>query len=91
MRHLLRNYYRQFHQTANLAVFVPRRLVNQFFLALFRDGVDVGGSVIQQVADDLLRTLVVASHHVFAAHIAVDTDRAIVLIHIASRMRKAST
>ena len=61
-------------------VFKPGRLVNQFLLAFLRDGIDIGGCIVEQMLDDFLRMRVVATHQVAAAGIAVHFDAAVVLV-----------
>ena len=83
MRHLVREDDGKLDEsTDNLlgVVLIPRRLVDEFLLTFLRDGVDIGGSIIQEVTYDLLRTLVVALHQVAPTGVAVHLNGAVVLI-----------
>ena len=61
-------------------VLIPGCLVDEFFLALFRNRVDVGGCIVQQMPNDLLSAFVVAFHQVATTSVAVHLDGTIVLI-----------
>ena len=74
MRHVLGNDDGKLNQSADdllCIVLIPRRLVNQFFLAFLRNGVGIRVGFANQMADDGLRFLVVAIHEVFATRVAV--------------------
>ena len=83
MWHLIGQDDGEFDKTANDLlgiVLIPRRLINQFLLAFFFFFLDIGGGIVQKMADDLLRALIVAFHQVTATSVAVHFDRTVVLI-----------
>ena len=83
MRHVIGKDDGKLHEATDdlfLVILIPRCLVDEFLLSFLRDGVDIGGSVIQKMLYDLLRALIVAFHQVAAASVAVHLDGAVVLI-----------
>ena len=57
MQHILRQDDGKLNQSAHdlfAIVLIPRRLVNQLLLSFFGNRVDVGGGIVQKMADDLL-------------------------------------
>jgi len=57
MRHLKRNLHRELDDTRNLAVFAPRRLIDELFHTVFFNGVDVGFAGFKNMLDDAHRAL----------------------------------